>query len=51
MIVESLVCFALCCQRVAFVLPLLKGSAIIYSGHEIVAQKISVSFPVRLCDE
>lgn len=51
MILESVVCFVLCCQCVAFVLPLLKGSAIIYGGHEILAQMINVSFPVRLCNE
>lgn len=51
MVVESVCRFAVCCQCVAFVLPLLKGSAIIYSNHEILAQMISVSFPFRLCDK
>lgn len=51
MIVESVFCFAVCCQCLAFVLPLLKGSAIIYSDHGILAQMISVGFPFRLCDK
>lgn len=34
-----------------FGLSLLKGSTIIYSGREILAQMINVSFPVGLCDE
>lgn len=50
MIVESVFCFV-CFQCVAFVLPLLKGSAIIYSDHEILAQMISVRFLFRLCDK
>lgn len=51
MVVESVFGFAACCQCLAFVLPLLKGSAIIYGDHEILAQMISVSFPFRLCDK